>query len=174
MIQSEPTFGIRYNLFKEVRGDHFNMSTTEEIRHRLERLFEQQSLAVLSTFGNAQPYASLVAFAADAAIERLFFSTSRSTRKFANMQTTPRAALLVDSRSNQDSDFHEAVAVTATGRVREIVASEKAVFEDHYLTRHPYLESFVRSPSCARMVLEVDTYILVSRFQNVMELHIDR
>jgi nitroimidazol reductase NimA-like FMN-containing flavoprotein (pyridoxamine 5'-phosphate oxidase superfamily) len=150
------------------------MSTSEEIRQRLERLFEQQSLAVLSTFGDGQPYASLVAFAADAAIERLFFSTSRSTRKFANMLATPRVALLVDSRSNRDSDFHEAVAATATGRAREIDPSEAALFERRYLTRHPYLENFVRSPSCARMVLEVKTYILVSRFQNVMELHIDR
>ena len=150
------------------------MSTAQEIRQQLELLFEGQGLAVLSTHGDGQPYASLVAIAADPTLAKLFFSTSRSTRKYANMQTTPRAALLVDSRSNRDSDFHHAVAATATGAVREITAREGSTFETLFLSRHPYLETFVDSPSCACMVLEVDTYILVNRFQNVMELHIDR
>jgi len=150
------------------------MPTPDTIRQRLQRLFEDQGLAVLSTFGGGQPYASLVAFAADTALERLFFCTSRSTRKYANMQATPKAALLIDSRSNRDSDFHQAVAATATGAVREINSAESEDFASRFLSRHPYLEAFVRSPSCARMVLDVNTYILVSRFQNVMELHIER
>ena len=82
--------------------------------------------------------------------------------------------LLIDSRSNRDSDFHQAVAATATGAVREINSAESEDFASRFLSRHPYLEAFVRSPSCARMVLDVNTYILVSRFQNVMELHIER
>ncbi len=150
------------------------MSTSRQIRQRLQDLFEGQGLAVLATHGDGQPYASLVAFAAVPALERLFFCTSRSTRKYANLQATPRAALLVDSRSNRDADFHNAVAATATGGAREIRAGEEEDFETRFLVRHPYLETFVRSPSCARMAMDVDTYILVTRFQNVMELHIER
>jgi nitroimidazol reductase NimA-like FMN-containing flavoprotein (pyridoxamine 5'-phosphate oxidase superfamily) len=150
------------------------MSTAEEIRQRLQRLFDGQNLAVLSTHGNGQPYASLVAFAADPSLENLFFCTGRSTRKYANMQETPRAAMLIDSRSNRDSDFHSAVAATATGAVREIGAGEQEDFETRFLSRHPYLRTFAGSPSCARMILEVDTYLLVSRFQHVMKLMIER
>jgi nitroimidazol reductase NimA-like FMN-containing flavoprotein (pyridoxamine 5'-phosphate oxidase superfamily) len=150
------------------------MSTPDSIEQRLRRLFKDQGLAVLSTFGEGQPYASLVAFAAAPDLAKLLFCTSRATRKYANMQATPRAALLIDSRSNRDSDFHHAVAATATGAVREMSSAEAEEFGARFLSRHPYLDAFVRSPSCARMVLDVDTYILVSRFQNVMELHIKR
>jgi phosphate:Na+ symporter len=41
-----------------------------------------------------------------------------------------------------------------------------------YLAKHPMLKDFVQSPSCALLQIRVETYYLVRRFQNVMELHI--
>ncbi|MDH3776949.1 MAG: pyridoxamine 5'-phosphate oxidase family protein, partial [Desulfobulbaceae bacterium] len=41
-----------------------------------------------------------------------------------------------------------------------------------YLSKHPYLEDFLRSPSTAFIIISVWSYYLVSRFQEVMELHI--
>ena len=40
-----------------------------------------------------------------------------------------------------------------------------------FLTRHPHLRPFASSPTSALVELEVDTYYIVSRFQNVTELH---
>ncbi|MCJ7795617.1 MAG: hypothetical protein MUQ56_02430, partial [Thermoleophilia bacterium] len=39
------------------------------------------------------------------------------------------------------------------------------------LVRHPYLTSFVSSPGCAVVRVDVDVYHTVTRFQNVYELH---
>ena len=150
------------------------MKDTSELRRLLNELFASQPLAVLATEGEGQPYASLVAFAATEDLEYLLFATTRSTRKYANLLAESRVALLVDNRSNQDSDFHNAVAVTATGRAEEVEAHEKDTLLRLYLTKHPHLSEFVTSPTCALLKVTVDTYYTVRRFQNVMELHIKR
>ncbi len=82
--------------------------------------------------------------------------------------------MLVDNRSNQDSDFHRAIAVTALGTAEEVKESERDRFLRLYLAKHPYLEEFVNSPNCALLKVSVDRYHMVSRFQNVMELHMRR
>jgi hypothetical protein len=39
-----------------------------------------------------------------------------------------------------------------------------------YLQKHPNLREFISDPNCALMEIKVDKYMLVSRFQEVMEL----
>ena len=92
------------------------MEKTEQTRQQLQDLFASQYLAVLSTHGDGQPYASLVAFVASNDLKALYFATARSTRKFANLTAHPPVAMLIDSRTNRAADFHEAAAATATDR----------------------------------------------------------
>ena len=47
-------------------------------------------------------------------------------------------------------------------------------FATRYLGKHPYLESFIKSPTCAWIRTDIASYYLVRRFQNVMELHLDQ
>jgi hypothetical protein len=82
--------------------------------------------------------------------------------------------MLIDSRSNQTNDFREAIAVTALGRAKELIDAEREKHLALYLGKHPYLEDFVNSPSCALLKIEVEHYYVVSRFQNVMEIHVER
>ena len=148
------------------------MEDSEKIKAHLRQLFDIQKLAVLATHQSGQPYASLVAFAASQDLKHLFFATPRTTRKFANVNADARVALLVDSRSNREVDFHEAMAATATGEVRELTTVERRAHTALYLKRHPHLEEFVASPSCAFMQVAVHCYYLVRQFQKVVELHI--
>jgi hypothetical protein len=39
-----------------------------------------------------------------------------------------------------------------------------------YLGKHPYLEGFVTSPTCALLRIKVEKYIVVTRFQEVREI----
>jgi nitroimidazol reductase NimA-like FMN-containing flavoprotein (pyridoxamine 5'-phosphate oxidase superfamily) len=146
------------------------MTDTVHPRQQLRDLFAAQSLAVLSTHGDGQPYASLVAFVASDDLKAICFATDRSTRKFANLTAIPRAALLIDSRANRPEDFHEAVAVTATGVAEEVPAAEREPLQARYLEKHPQLADFVTDPGCALVRINVDGYYLVSRFQNVVEI----
>jgi nitroimidazol reductase NimA-like FMN-containing flavoprotein (pyridoxamine 5'-phosphate oxidase superfamily) len=148
------------------------LSEESELEHLIRELFESQKLAVLATQNEGQPYANLIAFAASDDLKSLYFATARATRKYANIEADARVTVLIDNRSNQDSDFSQAAAVTATGTAQEVVDAKRDEVLAIYLAKHPMLEDFVRSPSCALLQIRVETYYLVRRFQNVMELHV--
>jgi len=150
------------------------LENARKLKRVVKNLFESQRLGVLATYGEGQPYSSLVAFAATNDLNYLVFATTRATRKYANLSAESRVALLVDNRSNQDSDFHSAMAVTALGDAEEVKESERNRFLRLYLAKHPYLEEFANSPTCALLKVSVDRYYMVNRFQNVMELHVKR
>jgi heme iron utilization protein len=144
----------------------------DELEQLLRKLFADQLLAVLGTQGQSGPYGSLVAFYATDDLKRLLFATTRSTRKYDNLTRTPEVAMVIDNRSNKEGDFHEAIAVTAIGTVKEVGGPEKEEFKALYLAKHPGLFDFVQSPTCALLKIEVGTYYLVRQFQQVTELHI--
>jgi heme iron utilization protein len=141
------------------------------ILDQLRELFASQRLAVLGTDHGGHPYASLVAFAVSDDLREILFATNRDTRKFANMKSNNRVSLLIDNRSNQVADFSQAIAVTLLGAGEELAEADRPVSEALYLAKHPNLEEFVTSPSCALVRVRVQSCYLVSRFQNVMEYH---
>jgi nitroimidazol reductase NimA-like FMN-containing flavoprotein (pyridoxamine 5'-phosphate oxidase superfamily) len=143
-----------------------------KIKRNLKKLLESQPLAVLSTQGMGQPYASLVAFASSNDLKSLYFATTRSTRKYANLSADGRVAMLVDNRSNTASDFRWAMAATATGRAVEVSPGEREGVLNRYLAKHPHLKDFVDSPTCALCEIRVQTFFVVTRFQSVVEVHV--
>ena len=112
-------------------------------------------------------------FAATPDLKQLLFATGRSTRKIANLRSDARASMLVDNRTNRASDFTESAAATAVGVVDEIGEEQRTELESLFLAKHPHLESFLGSPSCAFLQLRVSVYMVVTRFQHVVELRID-
>jgi hypothetical protein len=139
----------------------------------LRELLSSQLLGVLGTHHDGEPYTSLVGFAATEDLASLLFATGRQTRKHANLVADARASMLVDNRTNRPADFTEASAATAVGAVEEIGDDRRAEFEQVFLAKHPHLESFVRSPSCVLLQLRVSVYMVVTRFQHVIELHFE-
>jgi nitroimidazol reductase NimA-like FMN-containing flavoprotein (pyridoxamine 5'-phosphate oxidase superfamily) len=157
--------------FRGVMNMKNKMADIAGLKKRIENLFTTQKLAVLSTYGKKQPYASLVAFAATEDLKSLIFATTRSTRKYANLTSEPSAALLIDDRSNEKKDFSHAIAATALGRTEEVRDAERDSLLNTYLAKHPHLKEFVSSPTCALIKVRVQKYYVVSKFQNVQELH---
>ena len=150
------------------------MEPNEEIRSRMKDLCTSQKLAVISTQSGGQPYASLVAFVASEDLRHIYFVTPKTTRKFSNLTKDPRVAVLINSSANKEADFHEAVSITATGIAEEINDTERQENLELYLSKHPYLDDFAKSPSCALIRVTARSYYMVQNFQKVLELHIDR
>lgn len=142
-------------------------------REPLRALLETVRLGVLATQSDGEPYASLIAFVAGEDLHELAFVTPRATRKYANLRVEPRASLLIDNRSHGDTDLARAMAATAIGTVAEPDAETHAVWLARYLARHPQLETFARSPSCALCVLQVARYVIAERFQEVTEWRVE-
>jgi len=148
------------------------MKVNEQFRKRVAALFRSQNLATLSTQQAGQPYASLVAFVASDDLRHIYFATPTTTRKYANLVADSRVAMLINSSSNQTSDFHRAISVTAVGRAKDVSGKDKKQILKQYLAKHPHLEAFVHSPTCALVQVSVDSYYMVKNFQNVTELHL--
>ena len=146
---------------------------TARLKQLLRDLFAVKKLAALATHHDGQPYQSLIAFAATDDLKHLVFVTARDTRKFRNILADARVALLVDSCTDRTSDFHDEVAVTATGRAIEVDGPERDRLLALHLARHPYLEEFATSPTCAVLRVDVDTYYICERFEHVSEFQPD-
>jgi len=148
------------------------MEKAEEIQKHLRDLFTSQSLAVLATQNEAQPYASLVAFVATDDLKHIYFVTPKTTRKFANLEADGRVAVLINNSTNQSADFHQAISVTAVGDAQEMDGPDREQQLSHYLAKHPYLDEFAKSPTCALVRVTARSYYLVKNFQKVMEYHL--
>jgi nitroimidazol reductase NimA-like FMN-containing flavoprotein (pyridoxamine 5'-phosphate oxidase superfamily) len=136
----------------------------------LRRLLTSQQVAVLATHDQGQPYGTLVGFSVSPNLRSIFFATARTTRKFANIAADDRVALTFDDRTHAVADFYEAVGVTACGRAGEVSKSPRGADLRRFLARHPHLAEFVMSPNCAFLRVRVEKYVVVRRFQEVVEL----
>jgi nitroimidazol reductase NimA-like FMN-containing flavoprotein (pyridoxamine 5'-phosphate oxidase superfamily) len=147
-------------------------NTDQAMRERIRALLQSQPLAVLATQRNGQPYSSLMAFAYLDDLTEFVVATSSSTRKHQNITEDARVSLLVDNRSNSEDDFHAAAALTILGVARPVENHLREEYEQLYLKRHPALQKFVSGPSVTIFRIEISHYLLVSRFQSVIEYHI--
>lgn len=150
------------------------MTEEKKLKEEITELLTEQKLAVLSTqSSDGFSYASLIAFAAEDDLQTIVFATPKATRKFANLMNNDRISLLIDNRANEENDFHAAKAVTVMGIARERPSdSNEDVLVSLYLRKHPYLYDFLHSPTTALIHIAVLRYYLVTRFQEVMELHL--
>lgn len=140
----------------------------------LKTLLGTQHLAVVATQMQGRPYASLVAFSASDDLRTLAFVTSRATTKYRNLCGDPRVSLLIDSRTHSVEDFSTGAAVTALGTATEIPDNLAGPTIERFLSRHPHLEAFVRSPSTAVCLVDVEKYYVATRFQHVEEMDVNQ
>ena len=137
---------------------------------RIRRLLTEQPYAVLCTQSQSQPYASLIAFAANDDLTTLVFSTPVATRKYRLLTECGHVALLIDTRSASSEDMMGIEAVTVTGHAHVVAAGTEFDRWAGLLTaRHPHLAPFVRAESSALVRVEVVRYFHVCRFQEVRQ-----
>jgi general stress protein 26 len=134
------------------------MKESSQLRGVLRELLSSQKFAALATQDSGKPHNCLVAFAATDDLRHLLFTTSRKTSKYRNLIAESRVAILVDSRSNQDTDFLKAIAVTATGMAKEVKGNERDYLLGIYLAKHPNLSDFANSPENALVKVAIKHY----------------
>ncbi len=136
----------------------------------LEELITNQRFAVLATSDKGAPYGNLVAFAAANKGDRLLFATHSATRKFDNITTDNRVALVIDNRTNDPKDLHSAYVATALGTARPLSGSERDDNLEIFLSKHGYLSGRFESPEFILFEVQVEVFNVVTRFQNVAEI----
>jgi nitroimidazol reductase NimA-like FMN-containing flavoprotein (pyridoxamine 5'-phosphate oxidase superfamily) len=146
------------------------MTTPEQLRHTVRALLDSQFQGVLATQHDRHPYTSLMAFAVTPDLHRIVFATYRATQKHANLLANPYASLLIDNRTNKSADYQDTVAISAEGKVSEVDVAQHGELLQLYLHKHPQLRGFVSAADCILLQLEVESFYVVSQFQNVTVL----
>ena len=141
----------------------------QEIHLALRVLFASQRFAVLATDDCGQPFASLMAFVVSEDLRQITVLTDRHRRKFSNLATNSRVALLIDDRENKGSDTEKSMAVTVIGDALEVSGDTDAKLRELFLARHPNLADFAATPTCAVVRIQVSAYQLVSQFERIRE-----
>ena len=138
-----------------------------QLRQKIADLLSKEKLAVLASWDGKQPYNTLVAYIFTEDLKSIFFATREDTEKYQNIAKYPYVSLLIDNRTNEKKDFNDAVALTVIAKAKQI---EKQAYLNLYLNRFPDLKEFLENPQTALVLLEIQQYIYVSRFQEVLEL----
>jgi nitroimidazol reductase NimA-like FMN-containing flavoprotein (pyridoxamine 5'-phosphate oxidase superfamily) len=149
------------------------MKVPDTVQAILPGLLETQKYAVLATDNHGQPYTSLMAFSVTEDLQSFILMTERGRLKYENLMANPRVAIMIDNRENLGSDLEEAMAVTAQGLAEEIAGNARDEWRAFCLARHPALQAFADSPGCALIRIKVTSYVIVRRFQEVIEWRID-
>ena len=140
--------------------DHMN----ENILEIIKRLFDEQRFAVIATQGENNPYTNLVSFLANETCEKIYFPTSKKTKKYENLLRDSRISILIDNRGNKPEDIKNAIAVTAVGTTK---GTENQEIITSFLKKHPYLKEFIQSIDSIMIEITIEKYIVVDSFQNV-------
>ena len=147
------------------------MSTPDGSHGLLREIVETQRFAVLSTLSNHQPYSSLVAFATSDDFRHLYFATNRDTRKYSNILENSKVALLINNSNNNQTDFTQALAVTALGIANEIIDESRNTITKTYLQKHQAMTEFVNRRDTAIIDVLVTDYIL-ARFDRAERIQV--
>jgi len=161
-MQDEPVLGSEFDALSAVT------SSERTVAECIRALVAEEAFAVLCTQGDGQPYGSVVAYAFDPELRSFVFATPRATRKYRLLSQCEQVALVVDNRGRYPGDLMKVEAVTMTGRAEQLELGPEFEARAGLLTkRHPYLKSFVASPSTALFRVDAVRFLHVTRFQEV-------
>lgn len=141
-----------------------------EARKTLESILGGQRSGVLGTSFMDIPLCSQMAFAVAPDLRTLIVVTPRQTTKFDNMTANPNVSFLVSTARNEPGDPASAQAVTVTAFATELDGQRRHQAVTLFSGRHPNLSAFAAAPDSAVMELKVDSYQLVSNFQQLTHI----
>jgi uncharacterized protein YhbP (UPF0306 family) len=163
-MQDEPVLGPKLDV------PQVTESAEGTVAECIRALVAEEPFAVLCTQGEGQPYGSVVAFAFDHDLRSFVFATPRATRKFRLLSQCNRVALVVDNRGRFPEDLMKVGAVTITGKAQQLEPGpEFGKWARLLIARHPYLGSFVNSPSTTLFRVVAIRFLHVTRFQEVSQ-----
>ena len=146
------------------------MEINPEVKRRIDKVLNSQSIAVLGTSKENEPYSSLVGFVVTDDMRELVFATMRQRLKYENMTANPRVTLMIDDRSEQNNDFNETTSITIIGTAEDVMGDDREGYALMLVQKHPILADFVSFPDCAIMRVKIDKIYVVSDFESVVKI----
>jgi len=136
---------------------------------KISNLLKNQRFAVIATQDTNGPYTNLVSFLVDNNFKKIYFPTSRKTKKYQNLSKNSRISVLIDNRVNKPLDIKDAIVITAIGKSK---GNNQKEIKNEFLKKHPYLKEFIFSNDCIIIEVSIEKFIFVDNFKNVTEYNL--
>lgn len=146
------------------------ISDDKRVIEDINKLVKNEKFAILCTQADNQPYGSIIAYALTENLKYIVFSTPIDTRKYSLLSKCNNISLVIDDRSKLADDIIQISAVTITGQALQIKDNVRFdLYSKLLVSKHPYLEKFIYSPTSVLILIESLKYFYVSSFQEVYE-----
>lgn len=109
----------------------------------IRRLIQNQKVCVLATVADGAPHCSLMSYVADETCRELYMLTLAGTRKYRNLAGNDAVSLLIDDREEGLGRGGGILALTVSGRFREIADPAATAVRARLLARHPALAELI-------------------------------
>ena len=76
-----------------------------------------------------EPYTNLVSFLEDKDFKKIYFPTSKKTKKYENLSANSKTSILIDNRGNKASDIINTIVLTAIGFSKEIKEEKESILD---------------------------------------------
>lgn len=149
------------------------MKSVTAVMEKIRTVMNTIKFGTLSTFDQSGGiHSNVVAFSINSAMNELYFITAKSTRKYENIRKNKRVAFLAHNCTNHMSDITGAQAIAVKGEAREVTRQTLHPIKDSFLKKHPYMRELSLSPDAEFLVIEIDSFDLVSHFQDVQTIQV--
>ena len=161
---------IEKPFLNDVRQNFPKGQQVENLQKEIRKLCEEQPFAVLATQGKDITDASLVTIAVSKNLKYIAFATPVNTGKYKLISENENISILVDDRTLHQDSINQISALTVIGKARILSDNNETLQWAAILTeKHPFLHDFVKAPSSAMILIEVERYLYVKRFQDLWE-----
>ncbi len=141
----------------------------KDLCKKIKSISEQIRFAVLATDSNGCPYTNLIGFLLSQDLKSLYFFISKNSRKYENILNNPNICILMDNRDKYKDKTFLITAITAIGRASIVGDPPKSILEK-YLEKNIELKQFTESTSNVLVKVNITEYIVVNRFQEIINV----
>jgi len=129
---------------------------------KLENILRENTLCVLCTVANGNPYCSLMTYVLMDDFSILYLVSTWESRKYQNLLVNPRASVLVDTRQHRGTSSAEnIVSVTFEGLFQPLADSEAPKIKANLAKEHGELTEILNNPDCVVFAIQLKSFLLL-------------
>lgn len=129
---------------------------------KLENILRENTLCVLCTVADGNPYCSLMTYVLMDDLSILYLVSTRKSRKYQNLLINPRASILVDTRQNRStSDTENIASITFEGLFQPLTDSEAQTIKANLAKNHGELTEILNNPDCVVFAIKLKSFLLL-------------
>ncbi len=129
---------------------------------QVEKILQENSLCVLCTEANGNPYCSLMTYILMDDLRTLYMISTLKSRKYKNLLANPNVSVLIDTRQKPNTtSTKKIISVTFAGIFQPLKGSESQKVRTNLANNHSELDDFLKDPNCAIFSVKLKSFLLL-------------